>query len=97
MFYYEHMPKPDIKHLIDHMSRLEGQLASIKRELQHTQPNCTKAATTLRAASRSFDSFKRSFVDCFLQNTFPSIRRATSHPSTHAHKAYDILIDLIRT
>ena len=53
--------------LIRHMSRLEGQLSAVKRELQSENPNCMKASNTLSAASRSFGSFRRSFIECFLE------------------------------
>lgn len=54
------------KELIKHISRLEGQLASVKRELQKEAPDCEKASNTLCAASRSFASFRRAFLNCFL-------------------------------
>jgi DNA-binding FrmR family transcriptional regulator len=56
--------------LIHHISRLEGQLASVKRELKETEPDCEKAARTLKAASRSFSTLRMSFVTCFLETKF---------------------------
>lgn len=58
--------------LIHHISRLEGQLAAVKRELQQTEPDCTKAALTLKAASRSFSTLRMSFVTCFLETKYIS-------------------------
>ncbi len=58
--------------LIHHISRLEGQLASIKKELASTKPDCKKASATLKAASRSFTSLRQSFVTCFLLTDFIS-------------------------
>lgn len=56
--------------LIHHISRLEGQLASVKRELQESEPNCEKAALTLKAASRSFSTLRMAFVTCFLETKY---------------------------
>ena len=58
--------------LIHHISRLEGQLASVKRELQESEPDCEKAARTLKAASRSFSTLRMSFVTCFLEQKYLS-------------------------
>lgn len=56
--------------LINHISRLEGQLASVKTELMKTDPDCVKASNTLSAASRSFASLRHAFVRCFLEKKF---------------------------
>ncbi len=56
--------------LIHHISRLEGQLASIKKELLTPKPDCEKAALTLKAASRSFSTLRMSFVSCFLEQKY---------------------------
>jgi DNA-binding FrmR family transcriptional regulator len=58
--------------LIHHISRLEGQLASVKKELALENTNCEKAALTLKAASRSFSSLRMSFVTCFLETKYVS-------------------------
>ncbi len=88
------MPSLDCKHLIDHISRLEGQLASIKRELQSDSPDCVKSGATLRAASRSFSSLKHAFVACFLEKTFFSPKQVSS---AHDSPEYSALLDLIRS
>lgn len=88
------MPTTDCKPLINHISRLEGQLASIKKELQSTSPDCVKAGTTLRAASRSFSSLKHAFVSCFLEKKFFSGKQATT---LHESPEYSALLDLIRS
>lgn len=63
----------DYTHLVNHISRLEGQLASIKKDLSQRHVDCTKAATTLRAASRSFSSLRQAFITCFVsQQLTPS-------------------------
>jgi len=62
----EVMPHTPHQKIIHHISRLEGQLASVKRELREAQPDCEKASKTLAAASRSFASLRRAFVTCFL-------------------------------
>lgn len=56
--------------LIHHISRLEGQLASIKKELLSDTPNCEKAAATLKASSRSFATLRMAFVSCFLETKY---------------------------
>ena len=58
--------------LIHRISRLEGQLASVKRELYESEPDCEKAALTLKAASRSFSALRMSFVTCFLETKYIS-------------------------
>ena len=60
----------DKQKLIHHISRLEGQLLSIKRELAVSNPDCEKAALTLKAASRSFSTLRMSFVACFLEHKY---------------------------
>ncbi len=60
----------DKQKLIHHISRLEGQLQSIKKELATTEPDCEKAALTLKAASRSFSTLRMSFVSCFLEHKY---------------------------
>lgn len=59
--------KPSRKHIIDHVSRLEGQLASIKRELSKDKPDCTAASKTLLSSARSFAGLRESFVETFLR------------------------------
>ncbi len=88
------MLNPDCKPLIDHISRLEGQLASIKKELRSEDPDCLKAGTTLRAASRSFTSLKHAFVSCFLQKKFFTKQQASSLKDS---PEYDALLNLIRS
>lgn len=60
------------KQLINHISRLEGQLRAVKAELSSGTPDCEKASTTLRAASRSFSSLRKSFIQCFLEKKYMS-------------------------
>lgn len=64
------MTHAEQKKLVHHISRLEGQLASVKRELSSEHPDCARASQTLCAASRSFASFRRLFVEQFLENTY---------------------------
>ena len=60
----------DTKKLIHHISRLEGQLASIKKEIALDKPDCEKAALTMKAASRSFSTLRMTFVSCFLEQKY---------------------------
>ena len=62
----------DKQKLIHHISRLEGQLQSIKKELAEPEPDCEKAALTLKAASRSFSTLRMVFVSCFLEHKYLS-------------------------
>ena len=62
----------DKQKLIHHISRLEGQLASLKRELENNQPDCAKAAHTLKASARSFSSLRMAFVSCFFKHKYLS-------------------------
>lgn len=57
----------DKKKLINHISRLEGQLGAVKRELLKEETDCQKASDSLCAASRSFASLRQSFLTCILR------------------------------
>lgn len=56
--------------IINHISRLEGQLAAVKSQLLEAEPDCVKASKTLLSASRSFAGLREKFVDAFLQKHF---------------------------
>lgn len=60
----------DKKNLIKHVSKLQGQLDAVKRELEKDVSDCEKASATLYAASRSFASVRALFVKCFLTKEF---------------------------
>lgn len=62
--------QPDKQKLIHHISRLEGQLESIKKELVAPETDCEKTALTLKAASRSFSTLRMAFVSCFLEQKY---------------------------
>lgn len=82
------------KSLIHHISRLEGQLASVKKELLSGDPDCMKTATTLRAASRSFASLRHAFVSCFLAEKFIDAKRLK--PAS-AEEEFDALLNLVQS
>lgn len=82
--------KSDTKKLIDHISRLEGQLASIKRQLAAREPDCEKTALTLKAAARSFSTLRMAFVSCFLKSKYLS-EKQTADPT------YAALIQVINS
>jgi DNA-binding FrmR family transcriptional regulator len=64
------------KQIIDHISRLEGQLASVKNELQKDAVDCAKASTTLLSASRSFAGLRQKFTETFLMKHFvPTVKK----------------------
>lgn len=56
--------------LIKHISKLQGQLDAVKKELEKETPDCEKTSATLYAASRSFASVRVLFVKCFLTKEF---------------------------
>lgn len=66
------MKRDSPKHIIDHLSRLEGQLASVRREISKEQPDCIKASSTLLSASRSFAGLRQKFTETFLLKHFIS-------------------------
>ncbi|XKT74807.1 MAG: metal-sensing transcriptional repressor [Patescibacteria group bacterium UBA2163] len=78
--------------ITNHISRLEGQIASVKRELGKTDPDCAKASRTLAAASRSFASLRRSFVECFLGKKY--IKPVSSKKQV---SEYETLLNIINS
>jgi DNA-binding FrmR family transcriptional regulator len=58
---------PTCTRLVHHINRIEGQLKSIKKELEHTEPDCIKASQTLYSLSRSFAGLRQQFIETFLQ------------------------------
>jgi len=78
----------DKQKLIHHISRLEGQLASVKKELAAAEPDCEKAALTLKAASRSFSTLRMAFVACFLEHKYLSKKQ-------NSDTTYQALIQVI--
>lgn len=58
---------PQCKQLINHINRIEGQLKSIKKELEQTEPDCIRASQTLYSLSRSFAGLRQQFIETFLQ------------------------------
>ncbi len=58
---------PQCKQLTNHINRIEGQLNSIKKELEQTEPDCIKASQTLYSLSRSFAGLRQQFIETFLQ------------------------------
>ena len=78
--------------LVHHISRLEGQLASVKAELARANPDCARASTTLRAAARSFSSLRQSFVQCFLDEQYLDHKKQQAHSSE-----YDALLKVINS
>jgi DNA-binding FrmR family transcriptional regulator len=60
------------KAIVDHISRLEGQLAAVKKELLLPEPDCVRASDTLLSASRSFAGLRQKFTEAFLLRHFVS-------------------------
>ncbi len=76
--------------IINHISRLEGQLASVKAELLVDEPDCVKASKTLLSASRSFAGLRENFVEAFLQRYFVTVKNAKGQ------EMFDQLLTLIK-
>lgn len=81
----------DRKKVIDHISRLEGQLASVKAELLSDVPDCEKASQTLRSAARSFAGLREQFVETFLLSHFIDSKKIKNQ------KLFNQLIALIKS
>ena len=78
------------KLIINHISRLEGQLAAVKKELCLPEPDCVRASETLLSASRSFAGLRQKFTEAFLLKYFAS-------PATAREKEmFEKLISLIK-
>lgn len=56
--------------VVHHISRIEGQLKSVKDELQKESTDCKKASATLLAVSRSIASLRKVFVQCMLEEKY---------------------------
>lgn len=78
--------------LTHHISRLEGQLESIKRALAAKDPDCERMARTLKAASRSFSTLRMSFIACFLDKKY-----ARGKSTTKNDTAYAALLEVINS
>lgn len=68
------------KKMVDHISRLEGQLASVKTELMGDDPDCLNASRTLLSASRSFAGLRELFVESFLLTHFIDEKKMKDKP-----------------
>lgn len=79
------------KKIIDHISRLEGQLASVKAELKLEKPDCEKAGQTLQSAARSFAGLREHFVETFLLTHFIDKKKIKNQ------KLFNQLIALIKS
>ena len=82
--------KENKKAIINHISRLEGQLASVKNLLLEDEPDCVKASKTLLSASRSFAGLRENFVEAFLQKYFVNLK------SDHDKEKFSELLTLIK-
>jgi len=78
------------KKLVDHISRLEGQLARVKTELLSEKPSCEQASDTLLSASRSFAGLRLSFIETFLETYGSKIHDKTNE------SAYKKLLSIIK-
>lgn len=67
---FNNFMEKDCKKIIDHISRLEGQLGAIKKELLKTQIDCSRASKIVLAASRSFATLRMNFVKTLLTQKY---------------------------
>lgn len=73
--YCEHMKKKNHAQLQAHLSRIEGQLSAVRDALE--RDDCSKAAKTLLAASRSLQSARALCVTGFLsERVYPHVKAA---------------------
>lgn len=77
--------------MVRHISRLEGQLASVKAELEKDTPDCEKASKTLLSASRSFAGLREQFVESFLKTHFVDTKKTANNG-----EAFTNLLTLIK-
>lgn len=77
--------------MIHHISRLEGQLASVKRELGKDTPDCDTASKTLLSAARSFAGLREQFVECFLDTHFVDPKKVKGKT-----RSYETLLSIIK-
>ena len=60
----------DKQQIINHIKRLEGQLASVRTQLESEHVDCVRASTTLLSAARSFAGLREVFIELFLLKYF---------------------------
>lgn len=63
------------KDMVNHIIRLQGQLESVRRELEKEKPDCESASKTLHSASRSFAGLREEFVESFLKEHFVDTKK----------------------
>lgn len=77
------------KNLTDHITRLQGQLESVKRELARGESaDCGKASRTLLSSLRSFEGLRIGFTTHFLEDRYLAKR---ANPGTHKSDLKDLL------
>lgn len=60
----------DCKKIVDHISRLEGQLGAVKKELLKNEIDCSRASKVVLAASRSFATLRMNFIKTLLTRKY---------------------------
>lgn len=61
--------KFNCKPIVDHLSRVEGQLRALRRLIEEGE-SCDKVAQLVSATSRSFDSLKGKVLQGFFEEKF---------------------------
>jgi DNA-binding FrmR family transcriptional regulator len=63
------MSKNDCRTLVNHLSRIQGQIETLKEYLNEDQ-ECKKVAFLLTSVAKSFDSLRASVVEKYIQREF---------------------------
>ena len=80
----------DCKKIIDHISRLEGQLRSLRNQLEK-EKSCEKLVPLALSATKSFDSLRAKMLENFVQNQL-----LESDPSVKKWENFQQLLKLIK-
>jgi DNA-binding FrmR family transcriptional regulator len=76
--------------LITHINKIEGQLASIKRELESEDPDCIQASRTLYSLSRSFAGLRLTFIETFISN-YTTFKKGTKDTSAEIQELLKLI------
>lgn len=71
--------------MVSHITRLQGQLEAVRRELEKDQPDCEQASKTLHSASRSFAGLREEFVESFLREHFLDMKKASKDEASFSN------------
>lgn len=81
----------DCKKLLNHISRLEGQLRRLRAEIE-TESGCEHVIPLALSAAKSFDSLRASMVEQFVRDQFAAKKTA----SPKLQRDFELMLRLIR-